>query len=300
MAFVRSTTSRGRLIIVCGLPGSGKTTHAKALEGKLGAVRFCPDEWMNALGINLWDEQKRQRTEALQWELARELLKRGQTVIIEWGTWARSERDALRSEARALGAGVELHLLDAPIEVLLARLLERKAEYPPIQRSDLTTWAAAFEGPSPEEMALFDTATHDHVASAPAEGEFLGIAHAQLAMPAGQEAVARAFYCGVLGFAEEPKPENLIGRGGAWFRSGSVRLHLGVDSEFHPAKKAHPALLVRGLAILAARCETAGFPPVTDEPLVGFDRVYVFDPFGNRIELMEPKDAGSHFKPNRD
>ena len=117
--------------------------------------------------------------------------------------------------------------------------------------------------------------------------QFLGIDHVQLAMPAGQEEKARAFYCGVLGLVEEPKPANLAARGGAWFRGGDVRLHLGVDADFHPARKAHPALLVRGLAELAARCEAAGFPQVRDEPLDGFDRVHVSDPFGNRIELME-------------
>ena len=117
--------------------------------------------------------------------------------------------------------------------------------------------------------------------------EILDLHHVQLAMPAGQEDKARAFYSGVLGLIEETKPGNLAGRGGAWFRSGALRLHLGVDPDFHPARKAHPALLVRGLAELAARCEAAGFPPITDEPLEGFDRVYVQDPFGNRIELLE-------------
>lgn len=106
-------------------------------------------------------------------------------------------------------------------------------------------------------------------------------------MPAGQEAAARAFYSGVLGLAEEVKPPNLARRGGVWFRGGALRLHLGVDPDFHPARKAHPALLVRGLAEVAARCLAAGFPPIEDEPLEGFDRVYVLDPFGNRIELLE-------------
>ena len=85
------------LIIVCGLPGSGKTTHAKQVEAKLGAVRFSPDEWMNALEIDLYDSQMREQIEALQWTFAQHLLKLGQTVIIEWGTWARAERDALRN-----------------------------------------------------------------------------------------------------------------------------------------------------------------------------------------------------------
>src|SRR6185312_12918490 len=117
--------------------------------------------------------------------------------------------------------------------------------------------------------------------------QVLGIDHVQLAMPAGQEAAARAFYCDVLGLIEEPKPANLVARGGAWFRGGDVRLHLGVDTDFHPARKAHPAILVSGLAELAARCEAAAVPSMRDEPLEGFDRLYVFDPFGNRIELME-------------
>jgi catechol 2,3-dioxygenase-like lactoylglutathione lyase family enzyme len=117
--------------------------------------------------------------------------------------------------------------------------------------------------------------------------EILGLDHVQLAMPAGQESAARSFYAGVLGLIEETKPENLARRGGVWFRGGGLRLHLGVDKSFHPAGKAHPAILVRGLSELAAKCKAAGFPPVMDEPLEGFDRVYVSDPFGNRIELLE-------------
>jgi catechol 2,3-dioxygenase-like lactoylglutathione lyase family enzyme len=106
-------------------------------------------------------------------------------------------------------------------------------------------------------------------------------------MPPGQEAVARAFYVGVLGLLEEAKPANLLARGGVWFRGGALRLHLGVEPDFRAARKAHPAILVRGLAELGARCSAAGFPPVADEPLEGLDRLYVFDPFGNRIELLE-------------
>lgn len=117
----------------------------------------------------------------------------------------------------------------------------------------------------------------------------LGLHHVQLAMPAGEEDRARAFYGGVLGLSEEPKPANLARRGGVWFGNGSLRLHLGVEADFRPARKAHPALLVVGLTALAERCRAAGFPPVTDEPLAGFDRVYVFDLFGNRLELLEAK-----------
>ena len=91
-----------RLIIVCGLPGSGKTTLAKAIESTVDAIRFCPDEWMDALGIDLYDEESRARIEGLQWQLAQDLLSLGLTVIIEWGTWARSERDTLRFRRASL------------------------------------------------------------------------------------------------------------------------------------------------------------------------------------------------------
>ena len=146
----------GRLIIVCGLPGSGKTTHAKGLESRLRAVRFCPDEWMDALSIDLYDEERRAKIEALQWKIARELLALGLTVIIEWGTWGRRERDTLRLRARALGAAVELHYLSAPVDVLFDRIQRRGLEKPPIERDDLCRWFDKFQEPTPEEMALFD------------------------------------------------------------------------------------------------------------------------------------------------
>ena len=114
------------------------------------------------------------------------------------------------------------------------------------------------------------------------------IDHVQLAMPPNQEERARVFYCEVLGLVETSKPSNLAKRGGVWFTQGSLKIHLGVDHDFRPAKKAHPALLVAGLEALIQRCEQAGFPVITDEPLEGYRRVYVADPFGNRIELMEP------------
>lgn len=115
--------------------------------------------------------------------------------------------------------------------------------------------------------------------------------HVQLAMPRGREDEARAFYAGVLGFTELPKPPHLAKLGGAWFRSGAAEVHLGVEDDFRAAKKAHPALLVDDLAALAAKCAAAGHPTVTDEPLEGFDRLYVSDPFGNRIELLQPHTA---------
>lgn len=113
--------------------------------------------------------------------------------------------------------------------------------------------------------------------------------HVQLAMPRGLEDQARSFYRDVLGLAEAPKPPALAARGGVWFTGGELQLHLGVEEDFRPARKAHPALLVEGLAELAGLCESAGYEVVHDGDLPGFDRVYVTDPFGNRLELMEPQ-----------
>jgi predicted kinase len=145
-----------RLIIVCGLPGSGKTTFARMLEGRVRAVRLAPDEWMDALSLNLYDEEWRGKIEALQWKFGQELLALGLTVIIEWGTWGRSERDALRLRARALGAAVELHYLGAPVDVLFDRIQRRGREKPPIERNALSRWFEMFQAPTPEERALFD------------------------------------------------------------------------------------------------------------------------------------------------
>jgi catechol 2,3-dioxygenase-like lactoylglutathione lyase family enzyme len=111
--------------------------------------------------------------------------------------------------------------------------------------------------------------------------------HVQLAMPAGQENAARAFYRDVLGLAERMKPANLAARGGCWFEAGHVRIHLGVDPEFKAAKKAHPAFLVDDLAELRKTLETSACRVVEDEPLEGYERFYTYDPFGNRIELMQ-------------
>jgi catechol 2,3-dioxygenase-like lactoylglutathione lyase family enzyme len=117
--------------------------------------------------------------------------------------------------------------------------------------------------------------------------EVLALDHLQLAMPQGREAEARAFYGDILGLHELTKPANLAVRGGVWFELGTHQLHLGVEGDFRPAKKAHPAFLVRDLARLRTRLEQSGFEPYEDEPLAGYKRCYVADPFGNRLELME-------------
>jgi catechol 2,3-dioxygenase-like lactoylglutathione lyase family enzyme len=115
----------------------------------------------------------------------------------------------------------------------------------------------------------------------------VGIDHVQLAMPPRKEREARDFYEGLLGIPLVPKPANLAARGGCWFESPDVKVHLGVERDFRPARKAHPALLVAGLGALVERLRQSGVEVRDDEPLAGSERVYVDDPFGNRIELIE-------------
>ena len=111
---------------------------------------------MDALSINLHREDVRAQVESLQWRLAQRLLALGVIVIVEWGTWARSERDTMRREARDLGAACELHYLFAPVDVLLERLQRRGRENPPINRDAMLRWSETFQAPTREEMALFD------------------------------------------------------------------------------------------------------------------------------------------------
>ena len=115
----------------------------------------------------------------------------------------------------------------------------------------------------------------------------LGVDHVQLAMSKGSEDRARGFYGEVLGMKEIPKPQALARRGGCWFAAGAAQVHLGVEEDFRPAKKAHPALLVEGLDEILAKCRAAGLPTRPDAEIDGRRRVHVFDPFGNRLELTE-------------
>ena len=115
--------------------------------------------------------------------------------------------------------------------------------------------------------------------------------HILLAMPPGRENDARQFYRDILGIPESLKPAELAARGGCWFESGEVKVHLGVEKNFAPARKAHPAFIVDDLAGLTAVLTNAGYAITHDKPLEGYDRIFVYDPFGNRIELMEIKSS---------
>jgi catechol 2,3-dioxygenase-like lactoylglutathione lyase family enzyme len=107
-------------------------------------------------------------------------------------------------------------------------------------------------------------------------------------MPPGREDEARAFYHGILGLAEKVKPSQLAERGGCWFESGALQIHLGVEKDFIPARKAHPAFIVDDLAGMVRKAQQAGYRVTAGEPIEGYDRRHVDDPFGNRIELIEP------------
>jgi catechol 2,3-dioxygenase-like lactoylglutathione lyase family enzyme len=116
----------------------------------------------------------------------------------------------------------------------------------------------------------------------------VGLHHVQLAMPPGEEEAAVKFYGAILGLDQVPKPADLSPRGGVWFRTGDLEVHLGIEDQFSPAVKAHPAFLVQGLETLKARIEAAGYRVTDTVQIEGFHRVYVRDPFGNRVELIEP------------
>lgn len=118
---------------------------------------------------------------------------------------------------------------------------------------------------------------------------FRGLHHAQLSIPAGAEDLVRGFYRDILGLDELVKPPVLAARGGCWFRGGGLELHLGVEKEFGPARKAHPGIQVDGIVDLAKRLEAAGVEVEWDDNFPGFRRFYAHDPVGNRLEFMQPE-----------
>lgn len=148
-------------MLTCGLAGAGKTTLATKLAADRGAVRLTKDEWLWALGSTPWDEQAREKIEDELWRLAQEILPLGLSVVLDFGLWARIERDEMRSVARGLGVGVELHYLDVPTDELWRRINARNSEPPwdsyPISRAHLDEWAASFQAPDAAELALFDS-----------------------------------------------------------------------------------------------------------------------------------------------
>ena len=152
--------TEARLILTCGLPGAGKTALARQLAADRSAVRLTKDEWLWALGSTPWDEPTREKVEHELWRLAQEILSLGLSVVLDFGLWARSERDEMRSEARGLGVDVELHYLDVPTDELWRRIEARNSKPPwdryPIRRADLDGWRRVFQAPDAAELGLFD------------------------------------------------------------------------------------------------------------------------------------------------
>ena len=145
------------LILICGLPGAGKTTFAKRLEVERSALRLTPDDWMAGLSIDLFDEPKRTLIEGLQWDIASRALALGIDVILDWGFWSRAERDDYRERAARLGARTELQYLEVAPSQLWQRLEARNAELLSVSASitiaQLEQYSRVFEPPTSDELA---------------------------------------------------------------------------------------------------------------------------------------------------
>lgn len=152
--------TRARLVIVTGLPGAGKTTLAQRLAETMPAARMCPDEWMTSAGLDLWDSDARRLIERTQQSVAIEMLRSGRDVVVEFGSWSRAERDALRDAAREVGADVELRYVTAPIDELWRRITDKGTESQfgarSIREDELAAWASWFDVPTADEFAEYD------------------------------------------------------------------------------------------------------------------------------------------------
>ncbi len=155
------------LHLICGLPGTGKTLLAKSISASTGSIRFSPDEWIKEIWADKAESEGnryREKIEQLQWKMAKQLLQKSTSVIIEWGAWGRNEREKLRDEARALGAKVKFYYLEASREILRKRILNRNQNKEPyefyIQENEIETlldeWISSMQIPTEEELGTYD------------------------------------------------------------------------------------------------------------------------------------------------
>jgi catechol 2,3-dioxygenase-like lactoylglutathione lyase family enzyme len=249
----------------------GMCGRAEAFAAALGDGPITPEHVLLAL---LWDGNS--HSSQLLWRLG---LSR-ERVVDELRARGVALPNAPLPAQREVDFGEDVWFDRDQVQTVIDHLRTR---LPPA-----TYWGFNYEGDRAYVSSEASVDLEALVAEAlPPAVEVRRLDHVQLAIPAGGEDDARAFYAGLLGFTEVPKPEHLAGRGGCWFTAGEAHLHLGVDPDFRPARKAHPALLVRGLAPLAERLRAAGIAVVDGDP----DQIYADDPFGNRVELLERSDT---------